>query len=107
MKSLPLDRILLETDAPWCGIKNTHASSKFVKTSFESVKKPESLTLTDNKCVKDRCEPCHLVQVLEVVSAVLGVSEEEVETVVNHSTNKLFFSSHSSHSSHSGERGIL
>ena len=29
---LPVDRLMLETDAPWCGIRPSHASSRFVRT---------------------------------------------------------------------------
>lgn len=32
VRQLPLDRLVLETDAPWCGITTTHASRKHVKT---------------------------------------------------------------------------
>jgi len=31
---LPVERLLLETDAPWCGIRPSHASSRFVHTKF-------------------------------------------------------------------------
>ena len=39
IKGLPLDKILLETDAPWCDIRATSAGSKYVKTTWESVRK--------------------------------------------------------------------
>lgn len=50
-----MDRILLETDSPYCEIKNTHIGIKSVKTKFESIKK-EKHSL--DKLVKGRNEPC-------------------------------------------------
>ena len=32
VKKIPLERIMLETDCPYCDIRNSHASSKYVKT---------------------------------------------------------------------------
>ena len=57
-KKLPIDRIMIETDCPWCEIRPTHASHKHIKTSFKSVKKekwqPDSM-------VKGRSEPSHIM----------------------------------------------
>ena len=33
VKALPADRLMLETDAPWCGIRPSHASSRFVTSA--------------------------------------------------------------------------
>mmetsp|Transcript_4791 Transcript_4791/g.3987 ORF Transcript_4791/g.3987 Transcript_4791/m.3987 type:complete len:99 (+) Transcript_4791:247-543(+) len=35
LKEIPLDKIMLETDAPYCEIRNSHAGSGYVKTKFE------------------------------------------------------------------------
>jgi TatD DNase family protein len=35
VKTLPLDKILLETDCPYCDVKRTHAGFEFVMTHFE------------------------------------------------------------------------
>ena len=39
VKQVPLDRLLLETDCPYCGISSTHAGYKYVSTKYPSVRK--------------------------------------------------------------------
>lgn len=46
---------MIETDAPYCEIRNSHASSSFVKTKFKSVKKEK---WSAEALVKGRNEPC-------------------------------------------------
>jgi TatD DNase family protein len=58
VKHLPLESLMLETDAPWCGIKASHASYKYVKT-FKDAKKKEKYV--ENCLVKDRNEPCNIM----------------------------------------------
>eukprot|EP00602_Paraphysomonas_sp_CaronLab_P010773 CAMPEP_0185039432 /NCGR_PEP_ID=MMETSP1103-20130426/36279_1 /TAXON_ID=36769 /ORGANISM="Paraphysomonas bandaiensis, Strain Caron Lab Isolate" /LENGTH=310 /DNA_ID=CAMNT_0027578317 /DNA_START=52 /DNA_END=981 /DNA_ORIENTATION=- len=67
VKQIPVDRLLLETDAPWCAMKNSHASMKYVTTHFPTKKKER---YEPGWMVKDRAEPCMIVQVLEVVAAI-------------------------------------
>ena len=39
IRGIPLNKLLLETDSPYCEIKKTHAGYKYVKTFCEAVKK--------------------------------------------------------------------
>lgn len=72
VRQLPAGSILLETDAPWCNIRATHAGFASVKSTWDEVKKPEKWEI--GKCVKDRTEPCHIAQVFEVVAGARGLS---------------------------------
>ena len=54
--------MMLIIDAPWCEIRPTHASSKFVSTQFGPTKKKEKWELGCS--VKSRNEPRNLMSVL-------------------------------------------
>ena len=81
VRSLPLDKLLIETgtqphilptfhpiyiyiyiclwlDAPWCDIRPSHASSKYVRTQFPSKKKER---WEEGIGVKGRNEPRNIV----------------------------------------------
>ncbi|XP_066029208.1 deoxyribonuclease TATDN1-like isoform X3 [Pocillopora verrucosa] len=88
MKSIPSERLLLETDAPWCDIRPTHAGFKHVKTKFESRKKEKWQA---GQCVKGRNEPANIVQVLEVVAGCRGEDVQSLAETVYENTMNLFF----------------
>jgi TatD DNase family protein len=59
VKKIPLDKIMLETDAPYCDIRNTHASFHLVKTHFKDRIKKEKMK--KGLMCKDRNEPCTMM----------------------------------------------
>ncbi|GBP13952.1 Putative deoxyribonuclease TATDN1 [Eumeta japonica] len=59
-EKIPRDRLMIETDSPWCEVKPTHAGFKYVSTKFPSVKKEKyKVNLEDQ--VKGRNEPVNIV----------------------------------------------
>ncbi|KAF9967810.1 TatD DNase [Mortierella alpina] len=73
---IPLDKLLLETDGPWCDIRPTHASFKHLSkmTAEEQAiyspasKKKERFEV--GSMVKNRNEPCTMGQVLHVMASL-------------------------------------
>lgn len=76
---------MIETDAPYCDIRPTHASHKLVMTEVDAVKKPEKFE--PGKQVKGRNEPCNVVQVAEVIDSLLGEGARDQATA---NTYRLF-----------------
>ena len=89
VKKLPLDRILLETDCPYCEIKATHAGHHHIQTTFAGMKKADK-KFEAGKMVKGRNEPSQIVQVAEVVAGVKGISLEEVASACYQNSMTLY-----------------
>lgn len=87
VRSLPLGKILLETDAPYCEIRSTHAGYSNVQTHFPA--KPEK-KFELGMCVKGRQEPCHILQVAQVVAGTKDVPLEVVADACYRNTCRLF-----------------
>lgn len=91
--AIPANRLLLETDAPWCDVKSTHAGYQYVRSRWSEVKAEKadgSAAGGGGVLVKGRNEPCKLLCVAEVVASVRGVSVEELAVVVAENTERLF-----------------
>lgn len=88
VRQLPVDKIMIETDAPWCEIRPTHESAKFLKTSFPSVKREKWVS---THCVKGRNEPCNIVNVLEVIAALKEMEKDVLAKIIFETTAKVFF----------------
>ncbi|CAO1617681.1 unnamed protein product [Parajaminaea phylloscopi] len=96
VKAIPLDRMLLETDAPWCDLRPTHAGTKLLSSQQvvvsplyapPSVKKEK---YDADKTVKGRNEPCAIGHVATVVATLKGLDVATVGRAVEANTRWLF-----------------
>lgn len=87
VKRVPLDRLMLESDGPWCEIRPSHASSKVLKEAQEMLDMIGEVPRTaavkkerwvKGKMVKSRNEPAATALVAVVVAMVKGITLEEV-----------------------------
>ncbi|KAG5510168.1 hypothetical protein JKF63_07065 [Porcisia hertigi] len=109
VKAIPLDRVMLETDAPWCEVKNTHASKTLLteaaaaRQSSVTQSVSDAVLATFPTCRKDkfkegcivkgRNEPCAIVRVLETLYELHRgevSSIEQMADVVLANTRALF-----------------
>lgn len=83
VKNIPLERLMVETDAPWCEIKQTHAGFSLVsqQNDFSSVKKEK---WNENSLVKGRNEPCMISKVADIIAAIKCV---DVQVVIDFARN--------------------
>lgn len=57
VRAIPLDRLMLETDAPWCSVTTAHASSNYLPRDLVVVEKVKPEKFVEGKGVKGRMEP--------------------------------------------------
>ena len=78
VKAVPLARLQIETDGPWCEIRASHASSRHLKDGPALPKAVKKEKWQKGFMVKGRNEPATIVQVAHVIARVKGISVQEV-----------------------------
>ncbi|KAJ5502198.1 hypothetical protein N7463_005072 [Penicillium fimorum] len=78
VKAIPLDRLQIETDGPWCEIRPSHASAKHLSGAPELPKALKKEKWQKGCMVKGRNEPVAIARVAHVIASVKGITVEEV-----------------------------
>ncbi|MCJ1313313.1 hypothetical protein MMC25_006990 [Agyrium rufum] len=78
VRGVPLERLQIETDGPWCDMRASHASSKHRAKAPPLTRSVKKEKWERGLMVKTRNEPATIVQVAHVVASVKGISIEEV-----------------------------
>ncbi|XBW37901.1 hypothetical protein QEN19_003481 [Hanseniaspora menglaensis] len=111
LKHCPIDRMFLETDSPWCGIRKTHPSYPILTKALEQNKnilfyKEQQYEILkkkkinawfetngldkNNYLIQDRHEPCELWKVYLLVSALKNCSYKEIVDSLWENSQKVF-----------------
>ncbi|KIW91605.1 uncharacterized protein Z519_07573 [Cladophialophora bantiana CBS 173.52] len=90
VRAIPLDRLQLETDAPWCEIPDTGPAVGCLKDAppLPPARKPSKFVKGD--MVKGRNESCTIERVARVVAGVKGVPLTEVVDAAWRNSIKMF-----------------
>lgn len=78
VKEVPLERLQIETDGPWCEIRPSHASSKYLTDAPQVPKAVKKEKWQKGLMVKGRNEPATIPLVAHVIAKVKEVPTEEV-----------------------------
>ncbi|KAK9881417.1 hypothetical protein WA026_016307 [Henosepilachna vigintioctopunctata] len=91
VKNLPVEKLLIETDCPWCEIRPSHASYKYISKEHLSIMSVKKEKWSSECLVKSRNEPCNITCILDVIASVKNVNSNELCEILFNNTNKLFF----------------
>lgn len=94
---VPLDRLQVETDGPWCEIRPSHASARLLTqggaaaaAAVPRAVKKERWDASGEAMVKGRNEPCTVGLVVHVIARVKGLSVEEVAAAAWRNSVRMF-----------------
>lgn len=112
-RRVPLDRLLLETDSPWCDLRPTHASASQERFKLKAFDEEHGVAWKDKKkassegglgggggggggggtgvLIKGRNEPCRVAAVAAAVAAARGCSVAEVARAAWENSERLFW----------------
>ena len=78
VQEIPLERLQIETDGPWCEMRPSQTSAKFTKDAPPLPKAVKKEKWSADYMVKGRNEPCTITHVAHAIAGIKGVSVEEV-----------------------------
>ena len=89
MKNIPLQRLHIETDSPFCDIKRTSAAFKYINRTSLGLRlpkyKPDSLVMRRN-------EPCNIIDIATIMSKITDNDYSSIVNTVYSNSQRIFFS---------------
>ncbi|OCK75178.1 deoxyribonuclease tatD [Lepidopterella palustris CBS 459.81] len=90
VRQIPLDRLQIETDGPWCEMRPSHASAKFLKDAPPLPKAVKKERFSPGFMVKGRNESATIPHVAYAIAKIKDISVEEVCEATWNNSIKMF-----------------
>lgn len=90
VREIPLDRLQIETDGPWCEMRASHASAAFLKDAPPLVKSVKKEKWVSGALIKGRNEPATIPHVAHVIAGIKGIPVEEVTEAAWRNSVRMF-----------------
>ncbi|PSN63860.1 deoxyribonuclease tatD [Corynespora cassiicola Philippines] len=78
VRQIPLEHLQIETDGPWCEMRPSHASAKYLKDAPPLPKAVKKEKWTKGAMVKGRNEPATIPHVAYAIAQIKEITVEEV-----------------------------
>lgn len=78
VKEIPLDRLQIETDGPWCEMRPSQASAKYLTDAPPLPKAVKKEKWVAGVMIKGRNEPATISNVAHAIAKIKGIPTEEV-----------------------------
>ncbi|KAF2692245.1 deoxyribonuclease tatD [Lentithecium fluviatile CBS 122367] len=90
VRAIPLEHLQIETDGPWCEMRPSHASAKFLKDAPPLPKAVKKEKFVKGHMVKGRNEPATIPHVAYAIAKIKDLSVEEVCEAAWRNSIKMF-----------------
>ncbi|CAO2658778.1 Nn.00g065010.m01.CDS01 [Neocucurbitaria sp. VM-36] len=90
VKQIPLERLQIETDGPWCEMRPSHASAKFLKDAPPLPKAVKKEKFSKGSMVKGRNESATIPHVAYAIAKIKDITVEEVCDAAWKNSTKMF-----------------
>jgi len=90
VNQIPLERLQIETDGPWCEMRPSHASAKFLKDAPPLPKAVKKEKFVKGSMVKGRNEPATIPHVAYAIAQIKEITVEEVCEAAWNNSIKMF-----------------
>ncbi|KAF2127100.1 deoxyribonuclease tatD [Dothidotthia symphoricarpi CBS 119687] len=90
VEQIPLERLQIETDGPWCEMRPSHASAKFLKDAPPLPKAVKKEKFVKGSMVKGRNEPATIPHVAYAIAKIKDITVEEVCDAAWNNSVKMF-----------------